>query len=170
MLLIRIIIYTFIFLSTSIIGILISKKYSNRVRELKDFKMGLGMFKAKIRFTYEPIPEIFKEIANSINSNIGRVFGIASKNMNMIAAGRAWEMAIQDTVLLNISEEDKNVLKNLSKLLGKTDAEGQVNQIEITESFLDEQIIKAEEEKIKSEKMYRSLGVIIGLAIVIVLM
>jgi len=151
------------------IGILISKKYSNRVRELREFKNALHMFKAKIRFTYEPIPEIFKEISTSINSNIGSVFSIASNNMKLLAAGRAWDLAL-NTNLLNINEEDKNVLKNLSKLLGKTDMEGQVNQIEITETFLDEQIAKAEEEKKKSEKMYRSLGVIIGLAIVIILL
>ena len=70
MLMIRIFIYSFIFLSTSMIGILISKKYASRVRELKEFKNGLNMFKTKIKFTYEPIPEIFGEIAGSLNYSI----------------------------------------------------------------------------------------------------
>jgi stage III sporulation protein AB len=35
---------------------------------------------------------------------------------------------------------------------------------------LDEQIEKAEKERVKSEKMYRTLGMIIGFAIVIILM
>lgn len=165
----KIIIYSCIFLSSSAIGILISKKYEERVNELKEFKNGLNMFKAKIKFTYEPIPEIFKQISNSMESKPGRIFELASHNMKLLTAGDAWNMAI-DTNLLSINQEDKNILKNLSKLLGQTDMEGQVNQIELTSSFLDEQIEKAEKERAKNEKMYRTLGMIIGLAIVIILM
>lgn len=165
----KIIIYSFIFLSSSAIGMLISKKYEERVNELKEFRNALNMFKAKIKFTYEPIPEIFEQISEQITAKPGEIFKLASNNMKLLTAGDAWNMAI-DTDLLNINEEDKNVLKNLSKLLGQTDIEGQINQIELTSNFLDEQIEKAEKEKLKNEKMYRTLGMIIGLAIVIILM
>ena len=165
----KIIIYSFIFLTSSAIGILISKKYDDRVKELKEFKNALNMFKTKIKFTYEPIPEIFREISESIDTKPGLVFKFASSNMKLLTAGDAWNRAV-DTNILNINEEDKSVLKNLSKLLGKTDLDGQVSQIELTSLFLDEQIKKAEKEKTKNEKMYRTLGMIIGLAIVIILM
>ena len=168
MLSIKIIIFTFIFLSSSAIGILISKRYEERVKELKDFKICLNMFKTKIQFTYEPIPEIFNQVANSMDTKPGKIFEFASNNMKLLKAGDAWNLAL-DTNNLNINEEDKNILKNLSKLLGQTDIKGQLNQIEITSTFLDEQIKKAEEEKLKNEKMYRSLGMVIGLAIVIIL-
>lgn len=74
-----------------------------------------------------------------------------------------------DADILNINSEDKKILKDLSKLLGKTDLNGQISQIEITSSFLDEQIKKAEKEREKSEGMYRKLGMIIGLGIIIIL-
>lgn len=165
---IRIIIYSAIFLTCSAIGILKSKRYINRVNELREFKSGLNMFKAKVKFTYEPIPEIFKQISTNMNSKIGNIFQIASNNMKFVTAGEAWNMAV-DTDILNISSEDKEVLKNLSKLLGQTDIEGQLNQIELTNNFIDEQITKAEIEKAKNEKMYRNLGMIIGIGIVIIL-
>lgn len=164
----KIIIYAFIFLTSSGIGILISKKYEQRVNELKDFKNALNIFKTKIKFTYEPIPEIFMEISNSMNTKTGKIFELARRNLKVASAGEAWNMAI-DCGILDINEEDKSILKDLSKLLGQTDAEGQVNQIELTSSFLDEQIKKAEKERVKNEKMYRTLGMIIGLAIVIIL-
>ena len=44
-----------------------------------------------------------------------------------------------------------------------------MSQIEITESFLEEQIRQAQEEKNKNEKLYQKLGMTIGLAIVIIL-
>lgn len=168
MLLVKIIIYSFIFLSCSLIGILISKKYSNRVNELKEFKNALNMFKTKIRYTYAPLPEIFAEISENVNSNISNVFKNAAEKMNICTAGEAWDLAlkIED---LNINNEDRNALRNLSKLLGKTDLEGQLNQIEMTSDFLDKQIKIAENQREKSEKMYRTLGMIMGLAIVIIL-
>ena len=166
---IKIIIYAFIFLSCSLIGILISKKYINRVNELKEFKNALNIFKTKIRYTYEPIPEIFAEISENVNSNISNVFKQASLKMDILAAGEAWNLALKIDNL-NINDEDRNILKNLSKLLGKTDLQGQLNQIEMTSDFLDEQIKKAEKEKDKNEKMYRTLGMILGLTIVIILL
>ena len=60
-------------------------------------------------------------------------------------------------------------MKTLSKLLGQTDSEGQISQIEITQNFLNTQIKDAEEEKRKNEKLYSKLGTTIGLAIVIIL-
>ena len=165
---IKILIYSSIFLVCSTIGLLKSQKYIYRVNELREFKNALNMFKTKIKFTYEPLPEIFRQISVAIKPNIGSIFKIASYNMNFFSAGDAWNKAI-DTDILNINLEDKNVLKNLSKLLGATDLEGQLSQIEMTSNFLDEQIKKAEKEREKNESMYRKLGMIIGLGIVIIL-
>ncbi|MDO5555771.1 MAG: stage III sporulation protein AB [Clostridia bacterium] len=165
----KIIIYSFIFLLSSLIGILISKKYINRVNELKEFKNALNIFKTKIRYTYEPIPEIFNEISNNVNSSISEVFKQAALKMNILTAGEAWGLALKMNTL-NINEEDRTALNNLSKLLGKTDLQGQLNQIEMTSDFLEEQIKKAEKEKSKNEKLYRTLGMILGMAIVIILM
>ena len=165
---VKILIYSSIFLVCSIIGLLKSQKYVYRVEELQEFKNALNMFKTKIKFTYEPIPDIFSQISGSINPSVGSIFKIASYNMKFFPAGDAWNKAV-DTDILNISLEDKGALKNLSKLLGETDIDGQLSQIEVTTSFLDEQIRKSEKEKEKSEGMYRKLGMIVGLGIVIIL-
>ncbi len=169
MLIVKIIIYTFIFLSSSLIGMLLSKKYSNRVNELKEFKNALNVFKTKIRYTYEPIPEIFNQISENINSNISNVFKFAANKMDVLTAGDAWQVALKMEDL-NLNEEDKTVIGNLGKLLGKTDLQGQLSSIEMTLDFLDQQIRKAEIQKNKNEKMYRTLGMIAGISIVIILM
>ncbi len=169
MLAIKIIVYSCIFLSSSCIGILISRKYTDREKELKEFKKALNMFKTIIKFTYEAIPEIFSQISKNIDSNIGHVFKVASNNMREYSVEEAWKMAL-DIRVLNINSEDLNILKDFSKLLGKTDMQGQISQIELTNVFLDEQIQKATREKMKNEKLYRTLGMIAGLAIVIILM
>ena len=61
-------------LSTAI-GIAISKNYENRVVELKEFKNILNIMKTKIKFTYEPLAEIFKQISNNNETDVERIFG-----------------------------------------------------------------------------------------------
>lgn len=157
-----------ILIASSMIGKFLSKKYVYRLEELEEMKNALNILKTKIKFTYEPIPEIFEEISNSVNKNIGNIFKNAKNKMNKTTANIAWEEAIDETVT-NLKQEDRNTLKTLSKLLGQTDVEGQVGQIEITQRFLEDQIGQALEEKQKNEKLYTKLGTIMGLAIIIVL-
>lgn len=158
----------FVFITSSFIGRCIAQKYSYRLEELEEMKNILNVFKSKIRFTYEPIPEIFREIANNAKENIGQIFEKAEKNMRDFSAGEAWENAVQ-TSETNLTNEDLHILLMLSKMLGQTDVEGQISQIEITENFLEKQIKEAQQEKNKNEKLYRKLGTTIGLAIVIIL-
>ena len=157
-----------ILISSTYIGTLISKRYTNRVKDLKEMKTALNIFSTKIKFTYEPIPKIFKEISEKIESNIARIFLSASEKMQNITAGKAWIQALEESNT-SLNKEDIETLKNLSNLLGKVDIEGQVNEIELVETFLNTQIEKAEEECKKNVKMYKTLGISIGLAIIIVL-
>lgn len=157
-----------ILVACSLIGRYLSKKYVIRVNELEEMKNALNMFQSKIKFTYEPIPEIFEEIAQNTNRNVGQVFTLAKEKMKNSTANIAWEEAIEESQN-NLTKEDKYVLKTLSKLLGQTDVEGQTSQIEITQKFLETQLKEAQAEKEKNEKLYSKLGTTIGLAIVIIL-
>lgn len=157
-----------ILISSSVIGKSIAKKYSNRVKELEEMSNALNIFKSKIIFTYSPIPEIFEEISTKAKGNVSAIFKKAKGKMREMTAGIAWEQAVEE-VQSNLNEEDKYTIKTLSKLLGQTDVEGQVGQIEITKKFIEEQIKEAIEQKQKNERLYSKLGTTIGLAIVIIL-
>jgi len=157
-----------ILILATMVGKYLSKKYVYRLEELEDIKNALNILKSKIKFTYEPIPEIFEEISKTSGKNVSKLFKTAKNKMNDLTANEAWEEAVEESQN-NLKKEDKDVLKTLSKLLGQTDVEGQISQIEITENFLESKIQEAMEEKKKNEKLYTRLGTIMGLAIVIIL-
>ena len=102
--------------SSTAIGILISKKYANRVIELREIKNALNILETKIKFTYEPLPDIFDQISKSMTNNIGRFFEMACRQMQVMSAQEAWEYGI-DNSLFNLNKEDTKVLKELGKLL-----------------------------------------------------
>ena len=116
MVIIKTIILILILLTSSMIGITIASKYKKRENELNDIKQALNMFKTKIKYTYEPIPDIFSEMSGNFKANVSNLFRKSTENMKSMSAGEAWTDAV-DTTFLNITTEDKNVLKSLSKML-----------------------------------------------------
>lgn len=163
--------YTSIFLVFFIslyIGYLISKRYTLRLNELKEIKNALNIIESKIKFTYEPLPEIFVETSKLISKNISQIFVQASENMKQENAEEAWEQSIKSAVT-NLKIEDIENLKSFGKMLGKTDKDGQLSRIELTKTFIEMQIEKAKLEEQKNSKLYKILGAIVGLAFVIIL-
>lgn len=168
MLLVKILIFALIIGASTCIGIMLAKKYSNRELELKEMKNALNMFENKIKFTYEDIPTVFMDISTKIKGNIGKIFETASKKMNEMSAGNAWEYAI-DNVYTSLKKEDSDIIKGLGRMLGKTDINGQISEIKLVIDFIETQIDDAKQEKDKNAKMYKTLGIVVGATIVIIL-
>lgn len=168
MIVIKSLILLAIFGSSTALGILLANKYKDRVSDLKQMRSALNILKTKIAYTYEPLPQIFLEIHEKFANNIGEIFKVSSTKMKEKSAGIAWNEAVFE-VKTNMNKEDLKTIASLSKLLGKTDIHGQMSEIELLEKFIDEQIENAEGEQKKNEKLYKSLGVIAGLAIAIIL-
>ena len=115
----QIIKYSMLFLilvSSSLIGKFLSKIYVYRLQELEEIKNCLNIFKSKIKFTYEPIPEIFKQISENTNKNVSKLFSNAVEKMQTDSAGVAFEKSV-DEYSGNLNIEDKQAVKSLSKLL-----------------------------------------------------
>lgn len=157
-----------VFIISVLIGLSISKKYSIRVSELYEIQRALNIFEEKIKYTYEPIPDVFEEISTKCIESIASIFKNASKQMKLIPAGEAWENAL-DNSITKLNKDDIDTLKGMAKMLGRTDLDGQVNEIRLTQKFITTKIKEAEIQKNKNEKLYKTLGIMFGLTIVIVL-
>ena len=149
------------------LGINKSRSFRKRELELKKLKNALNIFKTKISYTYETIGEIFKEISKLEYQDNENVFINTINLLDKNGLGNAWENALINTKTY-LNEEDKEVLKMLGKTLGRTDKDGQISEIELVSNFLNKQISSAEEVRSKNEKMYKTLGITIGLTLVII--
>lgn len=165
---IKIILGIAVIICSTEIGILLSKKYVYRLDELDELKNNFQIIENKIKYTYEPLEEIFLEIAEISSFGIRELFKKTAENIKEKGAERAWKEEIKKTEL-SLKKTDKNILKEFGNLLGKTNKEGQVNQIKFVNTLLDRQIEKAKEEKAKNETVYKKLGLILGVGIVIIL-
>ena len=144
----------------SYLGKIKADTFTKRYIELKKFKRGLGIFRSKLEFTYEPVNEIFSDISRLVYEGKENVFDSFVKNED-------WNIAVESQN--NFTNEDKEVIKSLGKMLGKLDKDGQLNEIYLTDEFVNKQIENAFDVRQKNEKMYKVLGRSIGIAIAIVL-
>ncbi len=148
------------------LGIIKAKSYENRVLELNKFQSSLVMFRSKLEFTYETIGEVFSDISQIIYENKNNIFINCSKNNKELYL--AWVEAVENEKN-DFTIEDKEIIKMFGKLLGKTDIKGQLSQIELTQKLIEKQIEKAEYEKNKNSKLYKTIGIVTGMAICIIL-
>ncbi len=151
----------------TMLGILKAKSYDARVEELKKVKNALEMLKSKIEFTYAPIKDIFAEVTKVVYSNEENIFQNTASLMDQKGVSQSWNLAVEKEIKLN--KEDRETLKMFGKLLGKTDKAGQINEINVTSQLIDTQIEKAEQEKTKNYKLFKTLGSVVGIGICIIL-
>lgn len=172
MLNIKIIIILFIILISTYIGILKSSYYIEREKEIKNILTSLKYLRNKIEFTNLHLKDIFSEISENvykekINEDLEKcnIFKyVANSDLNI---RESFIEAIKKNTKLD--SEDKLILNNLGLNLGIVERNVQISEIDIAYNFLLERLKDAEEKKVKNVKLYKTLGISIGLTISIVL-
>ena len=97
-----------------------SHKFYIRVKNLKDIKNSLNIFKSKIEFTYEPIKDIFEEISKVVYQDKENIFKMFCENINSNDTSILWNDVVENSKM-EFSKDDKEIIKMLGKMLGKTD-------------------------------------------------
>lgn len=158
--------------ATSFIGFALAADCSKRPRTLRELQALLQMFENEISYLSNLLSEAFIRIYDNSNVDAAILFRAAASYLQSggVTADIAWEKAVEENASkLSLNNEDKAILVTFGKMLGNSDLEGQLNNIKLVASQLKLQEVKSEEMKRKNEKMYRSLGVLSGLAITIIL-
>lgn len=158
---------------STFLGYWISNRYSYRVKELQQLITALELFETRINYTYDTIPDCFRYIATYIDGSVGRVFSRTAElleNENDKSTGDCFKNIIDDERLsLNLNDVDIETIKGLSVSLGQIDLDSQIKNIKLIIHTLNNCLEQAEEEKRKNFKLYRNMGILTGLTIMIVL-
>lgn len=112
---------TCIFIVAVLIGRLLSRKYKNRVKELKGIKEVLNVLETKIKFTYEPLGDILSEISIMIkDKKICMLLNRTTNNLKQSDFTIAWNNSLNSmSSIFNLNEEDMNIIRSLGNMLRK---------------------------------------------------
>ena len=162
-----------IFVLSTMIGIIIAKRYSNRVNELQETITALEILESRINYTYDTIPEIFDFISRHLKTNIKNIFEYSAEKLSIdknFSAGELFSSTIdEERILLDLNDVDIDILKGLSVSLGQVDLENQVKNIRLIIRSLTNQLDEARSEKERNFKLCRNMGAIVGVLLIIIL-
>lgn len=161
-----------ILISTTWIGFELAKKVRERPKQLRQLKVGLQSLEAEIMYGLIPLDEAFKHLGSQLQGPVAHFFLQVSTELEASAASvqEAWEHSLSE--LLSSSAFQKSeleIMRQFGATLGRHDRENQQNQIRLTLAHLERELSEANEAQSKYEKMYKSLGVLIGLLLIILL-
>jgi len=153
------------------LGLYMSNKGMIRARQLTEFKQSLLMLKSEIEFAAYPLPLAFAHIA-------GRFAGfadfyetlserLADKHMGIATA---WGKGLTEFDNSYLKPEDLQAIGGLGAALGSIDSAVQLKAIDNMIADIDEILARLAEQNLKDSKMYKQLGLLGGVLIVVVLL
>lgn len=163
-----------VFITSTFIGYTLANRYKTRVLEIQDLLFALETFETKIKYTYDSLTTSFLYIADNLKTKVYRIFYVTAEEVRENkndSAGECFKRVVDgEKIFLALNNDDIEIIKELGVSLGQTDMEGQVKNIRLVYNALKSQLKEAKEEKNKNFKMYRNMGMLSGLVIIIILL
>lgn len=155
------------------IGYLYGEEFNNRYLQLKELMRIIIDLQNEIMYSHTPIPEGLDKIALKTKEPLNiLLYSISKKLINneVVDIYTAFNESINEhKKQLSLKEEDYNIVLDLSKSLGETSIYGQESIFQLAKEKLSSELEISYEESKKNTKVYRSLGIGIGLMIAIFL-
>ncbi len=147
--------------------------WKRRYLELKELLECIQILNGQVRYTMSPLPEIFLEIERRRKSRLGELFGQVGRELNRRGGETLeaiWKRALQDSrKCFVLNKEDWDVFMNMGKGLGYLDVEMQRKHLEGCISQLSERLPETRKAWKEREKVIRSLGLVSGAMLLLIL-
>ncbi len=158
-----------ILLITSYIGIEMATALKEREEILTDYITFLKMVQNEMVYMSNNLPTSFEMARLKINSRLKDAIGAIVVDMNKYGINKI-DASITENInsLDSLKPYDKELIISTLKNLGRSDLESQNNIIENNLQIMQKQIKEANTIKVKNSKVYKTIGVITGLIIVVI--
>ncbi|WP_404452981.1 stage III sporulation protein SpoAB [Virgibacillus necropolis] len=158
--------------STSWIGFEISNRLRERPKLIRQFKNALQILEAEILYSQLPLKDAFDSIAKQLPNPTGAFFQKLAHNLdeNKTDLYSVWSHHVNELKQTTaIGKNEKEILKQFGRTLGQHDFDQQQKHIQLAVHHLDRELEEARDNEFKYSKMAKSLGLLCGLFIVLLL-
>jgi len=163
-----------IVLSSSMIGYYFGNKYSARLENLLHLEQCIKILETEIVYGAVPLPEALNNVYLKGNKKVSYIFKQIRNNLLYNKDGdllESFEVVKRQLIEeLNLNDEDVELFLSLGRLLGISDRADQEKNFKLILNQIDILKNEAKLEKDRNEKMYKNLGILAGIAIVIILL
>lgn len=161
----------FIFMSTWI-GFEWSSKLDRRPKQIRQFKDALKILEAEMLYSQMPLAEAFKSIAHQTPNPVRLFFKQIVTDLTTDPTDflTVWDQNVKNLSHITSFENNEiEILQQFGRTLGQHDYLQQQKHIKLTITHLDRELEEARDNQRKYGKMAKSLGLLCGLFIVLLL-
>ncbi|MFO8059155.1 MAG: stage III sporulation protein AB [Bacillota bacterium] len=162
-----------IMMAGMVTGQLCFMQLESRYRDLESVRSGLRALISEIEYTRKPLPDAWRELAEMHGGAVARIFGRAAElfgSEGAYTAGAAWvESLRQCSGELSLTAEDLRILASLGPCLGTSGGADQIRHLQAADERLSDQMNEAREDSRRRGKLFRSLGLLGGILVAVVL-
>lgn len=155
------------------LGIMLGAVYKKRTQQLREFRQALKQLEFDVNFLSVTLCESFEKIVHNSGGGVKSVFAYVAKKLREKQCDnmeKCWIKALRIySYELSLNDDDKRILTDFAKNLGSGNRETEMNNIKAAEMRLKIAEEDACTEAKKNSKMYRGLGFLSGIFLVIIL-
>ena len=155
--------------STTIAGFILGDIVKGRFDQLMELQKAINIIKNEIIYSFDVLENILLTTSKHVKGPVSEIFRRASEIIyakEVDSVKEAFDKALE-YVNHNLNKDDIEVIRTMATSIGNFDINGESELLNLTLINIERQLKESEELKNKNLKMYRSLGVCIGLIIVI---
>jgi len=156
--------------ASSGVGGLYAEKFARRRREIKAFSDALGRLETEVFYGSTPLPTALARVAEGAPRAIRPFFADLLRQLEMTDDLRSsWRQAMERHFAQScLAPEDLSCLLPLADVLGTSDREDQRRHLKSTADRLRQNEETARIEEDKNTKLWRSVGLLGGVALAII--
>lgn len=162
----------FLFLGCLFFGLTQSMDLKKRLKLLTELRRTLKLLSGEIRCVHSPLPEAFVRVGKKVSEPYSGFLQAAAEGMEGEKKRPLGEIFQENQSLFlgtALNKEDQEMILELGRQMGYLDITMQLQTLELFGEALEESINNAAEDYSKKAKMYRYLGVLTGLFLVMLL-
>lgn len=162
-----------IFVTISTLGFAYGDRYAKRVYYLRELLQSIKLLKTEVIISSNPLPIALKNISQKSDEKMNRIYDLILQDIISKHREDVYQSFLETRDILKnecfLTTEDIDLFFNLGKVIGKTDRLDQDKHFTYVIEELNSVIGEAKIERDKNQKMYRSLGLLMGLGAIIIL-
>jgi stage III sporulation protein AB len=150
-----------------------SSRLSNRPKQIRQLKNALQRLEAEILYSQLPLNEAFLVIAKQTPQPISKFFDTLYYELEHDKRDlfSVWEQSVNGLMKYSsLGRNEQEIIKQFGRTLGQHDFHQQQKHIQLTLSHLERELEEARDHHLKYGKMAKSLGVLCGLFVVLLLL
>lgn len=161
-----------VILMTGLIGYDMSRQLNKRAKQLREIIHSLQIMEAEMEYGLLPLEEVFQKVGDKTPSPVSDFY---TELAEQLSAGienfdSGWDLGLQGLKEISaLKQEEMETLKQFGRNLGHHNIHQQEKHIKLTIHHLEHILSVANDEKNKYEKTMKTLGILIGIFIVLII-